>query len=300
MLELPQKLVASPSQKLFAWNGIAFLTPASWELALTELSKGLNRVVLEDDYAPRLELDWLEPKEALSAEKVHKNCQKQARELTETAQKVTPILELPPEWTAHEYRMVDGRVLVVGYRVPNTQQEPFPFFRLHFDARSKEIPSLCFRQIVQSFSWFSEGLAPWSFYDVFFQLPRVLKLSSTSLQAGRKTLIFEWRLRRLFLSFISLADMALREKTLAEYTAVFLNATKLFPVPFWRPDGGNKVIYTRKKRYFVGQFEEIGRMCFRYRANCQLLGEKNQIAIQMAQYRKESDWEMIASSFSVQ
>ena len=293
MPDLPQKLTASPSQKLFAWNGIAFLTPASWELALTELSKGLNRVVLEDDYAPRLELDWLEPKEALSAERVHTRCQKQARELTEAAQKVTPIPELPPEWTAHEYRMPDGKVLVVGYRVPNARQDPFPFFLLHFDALTKEIPSLCFRQLAQSFSWFTEGLAPWAFYDVCFQLPRELVLSSTSLQAGRKTLIFEWRLRRLFLCFISLADMALREKTLAEYTADFLNATKLFPVPFWRPDGEERVVYSRKKRYFIGQFEEIGRMCFRYRASCQLLAEKNQIAIQMAQFRSPADWERI-------
>ena len=294
MPELPQKLLASSSQKLFAWNGIAFLTPASCELALTELSKGLNRIVLEDDYAPRLELDWLEPKETLSAEKVHARCQKQARELTEAALKVTAIPELPSEWTAHEYRMADGRVLVVGYRVPNTPQEPFPFFQVHFDAGSKEIPSLCFRQIANSFSWFSEGVAPWSFYDVAFYAPRELRLSATSLQAGRKTLIFEWRLRRLFITFISLADMALREKTLAEYTADFLNATKLFPVPAWRPDGDTDVAYSRKKRYFIGQFEEIGRFCFRYKAACQLLAEKNQIAIQMAQYRKEADLETLA------
>ena len=296
MPELPQKLLASSSQKLFAWNGIAFLTPASWELALTELSKGLNRIVLEDDYAPRLELDWLEPKEALSAEKVHVRCQKQARELTEAAQKVTAIPELPSEWTAHEYRMADGRVLVVGYRVPNTPQEPFPFFQVHFDAGSKEIPSLCFRQLANSFTWFSEGVAPWSFYDVAFYAPRELRLSATSLQAGRKTLIFEWRLRRLFITFISLADMALREKTLAEFTADFLNATKLFPVPVWRPDGDTDVAYSRKKRYFIGQFEEIGRLCFRYKAASQLLAEKNQIAIQMAQYRKEADFETLAIS----
>ena len=294
MLELPQKLVASPSQKLFAWNGIAFLTPATWELALTELSKGLNRIVLEDEYAPRLELDWLEPKEALNAEKVHSRCQKQARELTKAAQKVTAIPELPPEWTAHEYRMADGRTLVVGYRVPSSPQEPFPFFQVHFDSQSKEIPSLCFRQLANSFSWFSDGLAPWTFYDVFFYVPRELRLSATSLQAGRKTLIFEWHLRRFFLSFISLADMALREKTLAEYTADFLNAIKLFPVPFWRPEGEAEVVYSRKKRYFIGQFEEIGRLCFHYHASCQLLGEKNQIAIQMAQYRKPADLETLS------
>ena len=296
MPELPQKLIASSSQKLFAWNGIAFLTPASWELALTELSKGLNRVVLEDDYAPRLELDWLEPKEALSAETVQERCQKQARKLTEAAQRVTAIPDLPPEWTAHEYRMADGRVLVVGYRVPALPQEPFPFFQLHFDAQSKDIPSLCFRQIAHSFSWFSEGLAPWSFYDVFFWAPRELRLVATSLQAGRKTLIFEWRLRRLFLTFISLADMALREKTLAEFTADFLNGTKLFPVPVWRPDVDSNIAYSRKKRYAIGQFEEIGRMCFRYHAECQLLSEKNQIAIQMAQYRKQADLEKLIVS----
>ena len=294
MPDLPQNLIASSSQKLFAWNGIAFLTPASWELALTELSKGLNRIVLEDEYAPRLELDWLEPKEVLSAEKVQERCQKQARKLTEAALKVTAIDGLPSEWTAHEYRMADGCVLVVGYRVTNAPQEPFPFFQLHFDAQSKEIPALCFRQLAHSFCWFPEGQAPWAFYDVFFWAPRELRLTATSLQAGRKTLIFEWRLRRLFLSFISLADMALREKTLAEFTADFLNATKLFPVPVWRAEGYSNISYSRKKRYFIGQFEEIGRMCFRYCASCQLLTARNQIVIRMAQYRKQADFERLA------
>ena len=37
--------------KLFAWNGVSFITPTSWELSQSELSKGLNRIVLDDDFS---------------------------------------------------------------------------------------------------------------------------------------------------------------------------------------------------------------------------------------------------------
>ena len=293
---LPHNLIPHAGQRLFAWNGIAFLTPANWELALTELSQGINRILLEDDYSPRLELDWVEAHQQLSADKIHKNSQKQVHELATAASKVIPIADIPPEWTAHEYQMEEGRTLVVGYRIPESPEIPFPFFRLHFDRHSKEIPSVCFRQLAASFTSFAEGPTPWAFYDVGFSLPRELRLTGTSLQAGRKTLIFEWRLRRLFLWYISLADIALRTKSLAEYTADFLNATKLLPVPFWHPKGTEEIVHTRKKRYFLGQFEEIGRLCFHYQARAQLIQGKNQIAIQMAQFRKESDLDRLRLS----
>lgn len=287
------------TQRLFAWNGLAFLTPKNWELSETELSKGINRIVLEDDAMPRLELDWITPKDALDKDKVQKQCQKQTRKLSEAACEVVEVKGISNEWTAHEYRMPDSRTLLIAYRVPSDTTSPFAFFRLHFSPKTSESPAVCFRSIAKSFSWYNAGLTPWSFYDVDFRLNRDFRLVATSLQAGRKTLSFEWRLRRLFLWYFSLADIVLREKSLAQYCADFLNNLKLLPVPLWIPQGDTALSYKRHKLYFLGQFEEIGRMCFKYHAEARLFPDKNQIALWVIQYRKESDLEKLSEELAI-
>lgn len=295
-ISLPPQLIPDKSSRLFAWNGLAFLTPASWELAQTELSKGLNRIVLEDEAAPRLELDWIIPTSRLNQDKVQKKCHKQARTLTDAAEAIIPIQNIPPEWTAHEYRMKDARSLVIGYRIPKADNEPFAFFRLHFDKFSREAPPVCFRSIATSFTTFPTGVAPWAFYDVSFRLSRDFHLTGTSLQAGRKTLSFEWRFRRLFIWYFSLADIALRTKSLSEWCVDFLNNTRLLPVPIWLTDGDSKITYQRRKRFFFGQFEEIGRLCFQYHAEARLFPELNQIALWVINYRKDTDLLKLADS----
>ena len=296
MFTLPDKLRGNPSQKLFAWNGLAFLTPASWELAQTELSKGINRIVLEDDFSPRLELDWVDHPATHSRDTIQKNYQAQARALTQAASGIIPIPDLPPEWTAHEYRMPDKRTMVIGYRIPGDEHSPFPLFRLHFDAHSRDLPAACFRQIANSLCWFNHGLVPWAFYDVAFAVNHELRLAATSLQAGRKTISFEWKLRRMTLWFISLANLALRTKGLPQYAAEFLNSTRIFPVPLWQPGQHDTLAYHRRKRYFLGQFEELGRLCFRYQATASLHPDRNQIQLQMLQYRRASDLDVLTTT----
>lgn len=295
--KLPPHLHPGPGQRLFAWNGVAFLTPKSWELANAELYKGVSRIVLEDDAGPRLELDWFSTDDDISRDKVQKRCQKQSRALTEAAEKVLEIDGLSREWTAHEYRLPPAAVLVVGYCLPSPEGRPFAFFRLHFPAGHAEAPAVTFRAVAQSFSWWKTGIAPWAFYDVAFSLNRDYHLASTALQAGRKMLAFEWRWRRLFIWHFSLADYILRTQTAAEWCRDFLNACKFLPVPSWRVDDQGKLVCRRRKLYCLGQFEEIGRLCFQYQAVCRHLPEKNQIVLWVIHYRRPADLLHLAEAF---
>ncbi len=299
-LKLPDHLRPGPGQRLFAWNGIAFLTTKNWELASTELHQGVSRIVLEDDACPRLELDWFSTDSEVARDKVQRRCQKQSRALTEAATKVLPIEGLNREWTAHEYRMPDASTLVVGYCLPSHQGRPFAFFRLHFPTGHADSPAVAFRSLARSFSWWKSGLAPWAFYDVAFTLNRDYHLASTALQAGRKMLAFEWRLRRLFIWHFSLADYILRTQTAAEWCRDFLNSCRFLPVPIWHLDAEGKLSCRRKRLYFLGQFEEIGRLCFKYQAVCRHLPEQNQIVLWVIHYRRPSDLLHLAEAFPEQ
>ncbi len=289
----------APGQKLFAWNGVAFFTPENWELSQSELSKGLNRIVLDDEFSPRLELEWMLCDSTIDSDNLQKNFQKQAKEITEKAVSIRRLDALPSEWTAHEYSMEDNRTLIVAYMVPSAKDSPFALFKLHFDAHSKELPALTFHTIANSFRFFHDGLALWAFYDINMELDAKFRLTASSLQAGRKTLCFEWRLRRLYIWFFSLADVALRDKSLAEFSADFLNRTNLLPVPLWSPDGPDRIKYRRRRLFFMGQFEEIGRMCFRYSATLHHLPQRNQIAIVVYNYRNDNDLQVLKESIQI-
>ena len=289
----------SDGTKLFAWNGVSFITPTNWELSQSELSKGLNRIVLDDDFSPRLELEWTLCDTTIDSSKVQKNFQKQAKEITEKATRIRKLDAPSDDWTAHEYSMEGGRTLIVAYIVPPEKDMPFALFKLHFDSHSKEVPALTFYTISKSFRFYHDGIVPWAFYDVNMSLDSRFRLTASSLQAGRKTLCFEWRLRRLFVWFFSLADIALREKTLAEFSADFLNRTKLLPVPLWSPNGSEEIKYRRHRLFFMGQFEEIGRMCFRYSATLHHFPQLNQIAIVVYNYRNTNDLCILKDSLRI-
>ena len=289
----------SDGQKLFAWNGVAFITPRNWELSQSELSRGLNRIVLDDEFSPRLELEWMLCESPLDRQTVQQIFQKQAKEITEKAEGIRKLTGLSDEWTAHEYSMGNGRTLIVAYIVPTSEKSPFALFKLHFDSHSKDVPALTFHTIATTFRHFSDGPVPWSFYDVDMALDAKFRLTASSLQAGRKTLCFEWRLRRLFIWFFSLADVALKQKSLSEFAADFLNRTNVLPVPLWSPDGADRIKYRRHRLFFMGQFEEIGRLCFRYSASLHRIPQRNQIAIVVYNYRNDNDLYVLKESIQI-
>ena len=279
----------SASTHPFAWDGVSFDVPVSWELGEQSLRKGVSRVVLEDEARPRLEIEWITPRTDIDRETVRKRYDRQARKLIKVADHVDPIGSLATGWNAFLYQMPGNRSLVVAYVLPPKTGAPFCFLHLHFDANSQDSPQALVRSLASSFSCTPEGLAPWSVYDVRFVLDRRFRLVGTALHAGRKMLAFEWRLRRLFLWHVSLADLVLRDRTVEDWTAEFLNDTRLLPAFRFEAEEGGRIRCHRKRRYPVGQFEEIGRMCFRCAAGCRHLPERNQIVVWLYHHRKHDD-----------
>ena len=72
-------------------NGIAFQTPKRWELSVNELVKGVSRIVLEDDFGPRLELDWTTPRSPSETERFRKRSLEYIKIIDEKSRSVTPL-----------------------------------------------------------------------------------------------------------------------------------------------------------------------------------------------------------------
>ncbi|MBR6059961.1 MAG: hypothetical protein IKP58_17470 [Victivallales bacterium] len=280
---------------LFAWNGISFQVPKRWELAVNELIKGVSRIVLEDDYGPRLEIDWTTPRSKSETERFRKRSLEYIKIIDDKSSSVKPLDNLSDEWTAHLYRMPENASLATAYMVPASTGDPFVFFRIHFSKGTPEIPEATSRKILRSFSWTKDGSAQWAFYDIRFKLDCCFRLVSAALLAGQKLLAFEWKLRRLFVWHFSLADYITRNSTPAQWCADFLNKFKLLPAPHWTAVDDTTLVATRKKLYFLGQFEEIGRLCYKYHAICQHLPEQNMIRLVVFNYRSKKDLQKLKS-----
>ena len=172
----------------------------------------------------------------------------------------------------------------------------FSFFRVHFGPDDKESDKEMLKLITTSFRIHREGVIPWALYDVSFELPSDFRLVNTSLQAGRKLLIFHWRLRRLYLWYFSLADILLKERRLEEWAAAFLNSYKGIKGPTFAPGADGEIRVKRSWRRRLGHFEEIGRLCFRYHVRAIRDPEKNRVILLVFNYRKARDLEKIPES----
>ena len=341
---------AAAGEHLFAWNGVGFRLPVSWELSFCDLQRGVTSVAHEDDCDRRLETEWLVPDSVPAQEKVQQRFQQQALAIAEKATAVLPIAGIDDAWTAHEYHLGDAAaqqppravaaaaqlsprgaaaaqqppraggaaaqqppraggaaaqqlprggaaaVLVIAYRLPQGPGEPMALFRLHFPAGSREVPAVVMRSLCRSFRWWLAGEAPWQFYDVSFALRRDFRLAATALQAGRKLLQFEWRLRRLYVWHFSLAELMLAKQSVEAFCADFLRQSKLLPVPRWTPMPTGGLTYRRRRLHFFGQFEEIGRCCFKYYAWCHHDPTRNQIALWVMHYRREGDLQLLPAA----
>jgi len=287
---------AAAGEHLFAWNGVAFLLPADWELSYCDVQRGVTSVIHEDDCDRRLEGEWLVPGSVPAQDKIQQRFQQQARAIADKATVVLPIAGVDDAWTAHEYHLADAAVLVIAYRLPQGPGEPMALFRLHFPAGSRDVPAVVMRSLGRSFRWWSFGEAPWQFYDVSFVLGRDFRLAATALQAGRKLLQFEWRLRRLYVWHFSLAEVILATQSLEAFCADFLRQSKVLPVPRWTPVPGGGLAYRRRRLHFFGQFEEIGRCCFKYYAWCRHDPARNQFALWVMHYRRAADLEQLPAA----
>ena len=288
----------SPDNPVFAWNGILFQPPPRWELASQRLRKGVTCISMEDENARRLELEWLRPKNPPAAEQARIRFDHLTRDLAGAALDFHEIPGLPGGWNAFRYAMPERGTLILAYFTPEQPGDPMGFLRLHFDARCREAPTETLRALVRSFRVQRGPLRLWCFYDVSFRLDPAFHLIATSLQAGRKMLLFERGLRRLFLWHFSLADLILEKQSAAAWCAEFLAGFRPLRALRFQADGG-RLVAVRKRLHLFGHYEEIGRWCFRYVIGCRHLPAKNQIALWVYHCRSRRDEQGFADAFAL-
>jgi hypothetical protein len=276
----------------FAWDGVSFLVPERWNLSGYSFKKGVTYTEFEDEYGLRLEAQWLRPESTLKAAKVQKRYARAAGKLSRVAEKTTQLENVPPGWSAFLYKLAEERQVLTAFILPE-DSSLFAFFRFHFDQKDAERPGEALKLITSSFRTYHQGNVPWAVYDVSFELPFEFNLTSTSFQAGRKMFSFEWRMRRFYLWFFSLADILLKGCVLEEWAADFLNAFKGIKGPTFFPGEDGEIRIRRTWRYRLGHVEEIGRLSFRYAAKAIHDREKNRIILWAYNYRRPGDLDRI-------
>lgn len=281
---------------LFAWDGVSFQVPDGWHLSSYVLRKNLTRVVLEDDYSVRLEAEWTRPKRPVNLKKTRDRAARAAKPLAAAA---THKRELSATGSAHSvvlYTMPDKSTLLTAFLSP-PGSTLFCLLRLHSGPEDRDDPAVVLKLIAGSFTVHRGDTVPWAVYDISMELPVDFRLASTSLEAGRKLFVFEWRLRRLYVWHFSLADILLKGRAPEQWAAEFLNAFKGIPGPVFSPGVGGEIEARRPLLHFLGQFEEIGRRCFRYRAQCIHNKETNRITLWVYNYRHPDDLEKLPHGF---
>ncbi|MBU4199694.1 MAG: hypothetical protein KKG09_00500 [Verrucomicrobia bacterium] len=278
----------------FAWDGFSFQVPRDWNLSEYALLRDVSWIRMEDDSAVRLDVEWTRSRRPIDMERMRKQFSAVAKSMTTAGAETQSVEELPDGWSAFLYSMPDGRHLLAAFRyVPGS--DFFCLLKIHFKSVSRREPPRILHRIASTFQLHEQDVVPWELFDIRFLLNRDFRLLSTSFQAGRQLMIFEWRLRIFYLWFFSLADLVLREKSMEAWCATFLNGFKGIRGSRFTAGEQSGVILSRHLwRYPLGHIDEIVRMCFRYRAHCRHLAAQNQIALWVFQYRTNADLDKLA------
>ncbi len=279
-----------------AWDGIAFETPAEWDLAYQDNRNGIVRIRLEDDVAVRLSAEWMRPAGALDLGRITARFKEVSRALDRAAKNAETLSALPDGWSAVLYRFPDGRQLALAFFLAPAGAL-FAFFQFHLDPGPSGEALALLRAFMASFVRYDpRGPLPWACYDVAFVAPPGFALTSAAFHPGLKRFTFGRALRRLHCWHVSLADLVLKNGTsTAEWAARFLNGQELVRGPvFTNRDGALRA--TRPGLLTRCHFLEVGRACFRYKAAVRHEPDANRLVLTCYQYRRESDLAWLAGT----
>ena len=276
------------STRRFAWDGFSFDAPSTWDLAHYTFDRRTAGLRMEDETAVRLDLEWMRPPVPMDAARVRQRYAKVTAEWSGLAETVVSIEGLPEGWIAVHYLLPGGRSLVVAYW-PAPRTRFFCALRLHFGPVGRRKPVRIAKDLIGSFVLHETDSVPWVFYDVSLHIHRRFRLVRSSLQAGQKLMVFEWRLRQLYLWQFSLAHLLLKGRAPEAWAAEFLGHLKEARAATFSAGPHGRIESARKRRYPIGRYEEIGRWCFHYQAECRHVADQNMLQLLLFNFRSESD-----------
>jgi len=298
----------APKSREIAWNGVSFLIPANWELALYKfLKRGVTRVEFEDEFSVRLEAEWVRPRRRLDTQHVIERCEHAAKRLTAKADERREIDGLPKGWNATQYVFrktepnrdrtdldVVTEGLVTAFHV-SRDSDFFCSMIFHFYPENTENAADVVRLVASDLKHsFPGALAPWKLYDIAFEVPRAFALENTLFDIGAKLMVFRWRLRRFHLWHFSCADMFLKDDVvMEEWVTGYLNGFAGIRGPLFYPGTNGEITWKRRRRHPLGHRDEITRWCFSYKARCHHDQARNQLVVWVFSYRTEQDLEKL-------
>lgn len=281
------------SSHRFAWDGLSFEIPAGWDLAIRQSGRKVTRVEFEDDYSVRLEAEWMRPRRGLDADKFRRRYDRASRRLTRDAEDAREIQDLPEAWVAFLYTLADERKLLTAFFL-SRKPSLFCSFIFYFDAEDEEVPDDVMETLWNSFEINDGPVVPWMLYDVSLEVPREFRLADVRVESGRKHFTFKWRLRIFHVWFFSLADVLLKDRSIEEWGAGFLNDSWEVRGPVFTPGADGRIEAGRRTLiHRFGRYDEIIRMCFRYHARCVRDTNRNQAILSVFNYREMKDLEML-------
>ena len=298
-------------QKRIAWDGVSFLIPGNWELALYKfLKKGVTRVEIEDEYTVRMEAEWVRPRRKLQMDHILERYEARSKKLTMRADRKKAVEQLPKGWVATRYTFAEtvpnrgGKGLTVikhdlvtaFYLCPESTL--FCFVLFHFLPEDQEDPAKVARLVASEFRHHNDGqLVPWQLFDIAFETPREFLLENTQYGIGSKLMVFRWKLRRFYLWHFSCADMFLKEAgNIETWVAGYINDTRLVRGGSFYVDEGGEIRWKKRRRHVIAHRDQLARWCFRHKVSWHLDKEKNQLIVWAFNYRKPKDLDIIPDS----
>ncbi|MDO9542972.1 MAG: hypothetical protein Q7J98_11715 [Kiritimatiellia bacterium] len=279
----------------FAWQGYSCDIPADWNLAEYKVVAGVSYARFHDDFNRRLDFEWVNARRRIKIEEVRGRYNKIADSMKAAGAQSENIEDMPGGWLACLYSMPDGKRLMAAFRlVP--ENNFFCLLKIYFENAGRREADRIVHRIAGTFRLYEHGLVPWAVYDIDFQLWNEFKLIATSFQAGRKLMIFEWRLRRLYLNFISLADILCKDHSMEKWCADQLHGFKGISGVKFTAGCEGEIIATHNWWRFWGNIEPVTRGCLHYKVWCRRIPEKNQIFLGVFNYRGHADLSFLENS----
>lgn len=282
----------SSSWHFFSWDGICFPLPSDWNLASYRMDRRSFQAVIEDDIAVRLEIEWAHAgRNPPDLDRLVRRSERRLRKLRCAASCTRNPDGVPDNWRAQCLDMPDSRRLVIAIgHIRDTNLTAL--LRFHFGQAEATNLSIV-RRVLAETRLDAPAARQWQVYDCTFRIHPAFSLLSTEFVAGRKLFVFGWRGRVLTIWFVSFADRALRDRSLAQWAADFLNRQPVLRGPQFVPDGADRLAVRRARWFPFGHYAELLRGCRSYHTSLHRLPGSNQIVAAVFQHRDKEDLRLL-------
>jgi len=302
------------TMRTLAWDGVAVNVPANWDLARYRYP-GKGRVLLgiEDEYAGRMDLDWMAPASEALARRFTERATQALESLIHKADRQTTIKGLPTGWRAthcefSEIIPVKRRTRglgIVAHDLVTAIYAPVDrlfrcVVRLHFMPGDREDPVALTREIIASFQRPDPAARAvlWQVFDIAWRLHPGFQIETTTFDIGSKLMVFRRAGRRLYLWTLSCADrLPVHDRDADTWVIGYLNSTRRVTGIMFRPGpaGVGGIGWKRRGPINVVHRDELARRCFRYHTDYAVDKTRNQFVIRVLNYRRDSDLEWLES-----